>query len=261
MKLKVKIRKKLKAYMGESDIYLAVKPLRYPFYRAFYPVLEINELRLLNSISHTHKFAYFHVPKAANTAIKYNLYLRCGNAPAQSTAEREAVLFSIDKYFDKAFNLKAAQLDEFKHSYFKFSFVRHPLTRITATYLEKIHLNKVTKKKVSDFLGRKRSEVITWDEFLCFLEQGGLRLDTHWALQSEILTMPLSQFNFIGKIENFESDFNHVQQSIFGSVVLIEEWRFHSSGGLKDMLDVTDADKKRIYKIYESDFDNFKYVL
>ena len=226
-------RRILKKRIRSTSLFRLVNPIRYPFYRKFYPKFDFKEIRELNSISHEFKFAYFHVPKAANSTIRYNLFLGVGNPPPGDASNRKAVFGNLEDQFDKAFRLNKSQLKDFEKHYFKFSFVRNPVDRIISAYLEKIFSSKMQKKVVSDYFERGVDKDITIDEFISYLEDGGVSEDMHWARQTDLLTMPVSKFDYIGKIETFQSDFAFVQKQIFGIVTPIVEWRFHSSEKLR----------------------------
>ena len=118
---------------------------------------------------------------------------------------------------------------------YKFTFVRNPWKRLLASYLEKFcnpfynyqnaaHITHFAKKYLQDNLNK--SNVIDKEgnlTFECFVDilydvkKSSLStqfFDIHWLPQSSILNLwdgGIKDFNFIGKLENFEEDFNIIK--------------------------------------------------
>lgn len=89
-------------------------------------------------------------------------------------------------------------------SVFKFVFVRNPFARVLSCYLSMVESGKSAAAR----------SVHTFPDFLRYLEDGHLYRDAHWAPQYTLLTLPLNEFDFIGRVEAFERDMNYVLDHI-----------------------------------------------
>jgi len=209
-------------------------------------------------ISEKYNYTYFRFPKSANSSIISTLYF----AETQKIINTlENIQIIKDYYFKQLNHLNQNQIEIYKNSNFKFLFSRNPYKRIISTFLEKVANHKKSKQKllVTNFLGLKPNEEITFDQFLFFLESGGINTNGHWASQTEILPISKEYIDFFGKIENLNDDLNFVLKEIFKRSIPIKNILEHSTILEKRFINIEDKNLKRVYKLYEEDFDNFKY--
>lgn len=230
---------------------------RFPFYEIYNPKLDIKLLDKLALINHQYKFVYFRICKAANSTIVSSLY----------HAETGQIITSLDNlqtikdtYYNKPTSLSYNELKKFQSHYFKFTFVRNPYTRIISAYLNKIIPNEDGKRnQVAKFIGKSPDAEISFSDFLEYLEQGGINQNAHWARQSDLISIPLRELDFIGKTENITDDLNCVLEKIFKNEPQIISVREHQSSASQMLKEIDLEVKAKIYRIYKLDFDNFNY--
>jgi hypothetical protein len=121
--------------------------------------------------------------------------------------------------------------------YFKFTFVRNPWSRIVSSYLEKFRnpngftyrnatkINEILKSQWSKELSSKYFDsdgILSFEGFVYFLYEEyenavgfeSFAFDVHWLPQYIINDMYIKDFDFIGKIENFEDDFDKILKKL-----------------------------------------------
>jgi len=193
----------------------------------------------LTNISQKHQFTYFEIPKTGCSTIKKTL----------QTIENEGIETPKELVHDKSssplkgfldLDLKQKTLEKL----FSFTIVRNPYDRILSTYLDKIVTNLWEKKRRVGSLGFKFEEDISFLNFLKAIEkQDPLDMDIHWKPQSYLLPKDLSIFNYIGKFETFENDWNIILNKIKNTSLNTNEKIFQS----RDVIfHKTNANEKKI---------------
>lgn len=170
--------------------------------------------------------------------------------------------------FLKPVDLDSQQVEDIS-SLYKFTFVRNPLTRVLSCYLEKIENRSWEGNRFKQYF-TDQSEKPTFEEFVDFLDSGGLYKNKHWAPQTSLLALPVEEYDHIGKLESYEEDFLHIADHL----VLDEEIdvkayldRAHDD---RDGGGRTSASKKTdeyyseqlietVRRLYDDDFENFDY--
>ncbi len=200
---------------------------------------------------------YNRVQKSANSYTCMLLYLIKNNMESMNyTSEMKAHWLRPD-------DLNAKQVDAVE-DLCKFTFVRSPYTRVLSAYNDKIE-NQLEKSN-SNYIIKSNS----FGEFLDTLAEGNLYLNKHWVPQTELLAFPARKFDYIGKVENYESDFLQIsecfdfQQSVNVSDILNQTGerdghRTNSSQQLKEYYDDKKIDK--VNRLYEKDFITFNYPM
>lgn len=194
------------------------------------------------------------IRKAGNTTIVTNLAeLRFGESLPGSDAKHA---------FPTPASLSDTDVERFQYL-FKFVFVRNPYTRTLSAYLDKIAKGKRRPADLSCGPGR----VPPFADFCAYLSGGGLYENGHWAPQSDLLLIPVDRFDFIGKLENFDKDFEHVLGRIHADGV---DGRHHdvrfskanqtnANRRMKEFYNVETAGT--VARLFEADFKVFGYSM
>ena len=218
--------------------------------------LSIQMINKKTAISLKHSYIYTRIPKAANSTVIANLY-NCEKQIAFNTTEE--IQNIKDKYYTTLNNLSYRQylkLDTF----FKFTLVRHPVSRIISAYLDKVvNINATQRQLVVRALNKKNQDSISFDEFLDYLSNGGIYENAHWARQKDLMYFEQESYDYIGKVENIETDLPKILESIYGDYKEIISVRSHATQRQKKY-PINTIQLKYINTLYQSDFQLFKYL-
>lgn len=162
---------------------------RSPFFKAFPYLLPvyIGSANHRGVVSVSGRFFFNRVPKAANSSIVNAL--ASGPANLNKTARIEQIKDDLTK----PSQLSKAQVSDFR-DFYKFTVVRNPFSRTLSAYLDLIVSRGYYKKLC---LG-------SFEEFLKFIENGGLHKNIHWAPQTSFLLLPVDAFDLVGRFEALE---------------------------------------------------------
>jgi hypothetical protein len=221
------------------------------FYEKYAPVLgyEIAENSL--AISLKHRYVYTRIYKSANSTVVSSLYF---HETGEYIDDVEGIQDIKDNYFVKPSRLSRRQVDELP-DFFKFTIIRNPYARFLSCYFDKIKpVDKSQRKSVLDFFNRPDGSDISLEEFLIYLENGGIRTNGHWAPQSDFLVFPIMEYNKICYMESLQNDLTGILNEVYGSaeIVSIVDHKTDADSrvsGLGSMI------KNRIRKLYWRDFD------
>lgn len=231
-----------------------------PYCRMFRPVLGFPIYRKRNNVSHQFRYVYLRIPKAANSTVLYTLRA----AETGDTSLNRDEIESLKKnHGTRLSELSRKQLNQVLGSYFKFTVVRHPFARLLSCYLDKITTTKypTIKSHVSKYFNKHINDYVSFDEFLFFLEKGNnIRLDGHWARQTELIVMPVTLIDYVGKVESIETDMKEITRRIYGVDKKIQNWIPHrTNSGDKLSTYVTDERIEKVFTLYRDDFLSFGY--
>lgn len=137
----------------------------------------VNRIRGYATIGHSHRFVWFRNAKVATRSIKQVLETNVDCSQAE--------------------NVKSEKV----HGYFKFAFVRNPWDRLVSFYYSKI-LGK-EHEGYSEYWGMEFKEFV---DHICLTDIANA--DKHFRPQN--LLLPVKDLDFIGRFENFNSDFAKV---------------------------------------------------
>jgi chondroitin 4-sulfotransferase 11 len=187
-----------------------------------------------------YKCIFVHIPKSAGISVSYSLFGPINLAH-----------LTIQQYEEKIPSLL------FK-KYFKFCFVRNPFDRLASAYffIKKGGVNKTdeafSKETISqytdfeDFVirGLETPEVINWIHFrpqVYFIKDSSGKIN----------------LDFVGKVENLESDFNYILEKI-GLKRNLEH--LNKTGNHKDYKSLyTQEMKAKVESLYKEDFELLGY--
>ena len=161
-------------------------------------------------ISQEHRFIFHRIPKAANSTIIKTLLAMDPMIDYGSAGYSDSK--AKNKFYLHPWDLSIRDSVSARRNFYYFCFTRNPFDRTLSSYLDKFkegdkRLLKYRKKTGSD-------EVPSFDEFVRYLEKGGLHEDIHWIPQTMIIPAP-KKISFIGKVEKIENDLRAVTEKIF----------------------------------------------
>ena len=226
-----------------------------PFYQEYKGRLSPKIVNMKTAISLNYHYVYSRIPKAANSTVVANLYkAETGKILIDDTTSVK------DEYFSTLSALNADELNQL-NSFFKFTVVRNPLARIQSAYLDKISRDQTSTKTnmVRDRLGIAPEKSVNFDDFIDYLEQGGISQNGHWSLQKDLLCFQIEEYEIVGKVENLASDLTKILKRIYGAHGELISANTHKTNSKNLVLNV--SQKKKIYKLYEQDFELFEYSL
>lgn len=228
---------------------------RSPFFRAHPAVLDESLIQSKTHLSPECRYLYARIPKAANTTVTSSLMLGHG-----LDAENVDAVEQFKKGGAKLSEMSAGDVADIASGFFKFTMVRNPYSRILSAYLDKVCRRKGEAAYVIGFLGAGSSEEISFGQFLDYLEHGeGWRDDGHWARQSELLCLPAKRMDFIAKLESIHEDLPAILEQVFGTPGEIRTLSPHATDAARALDGCSGAELKRVKRLYEMDFDNFRY--
>lgn len=219
-----------------------------------------------------HRLIYLSVPKCASTTIKSALSaLQLGAMPTTDSihVRRYSGLNSPTQIGLSAFHRLATD-----GVTLRFAFVRNPYARLVSAWADKfqskplvpgdsfIDLYLAHRAAIDSTLPYGVEKTLSFSQFVEFaVTTCDRRINAHWQLQDDLLTMPGINLNFIGKVESFRSDFARVMDHV-GAEPATQQ----ASGTAFNMSkhrpwpDYYDnALGALVYRAYERDFARFGY--
>jgi hypothetical protein len=224
-----------------SDLRSAPFFITYPFNSP----LAISAADIRGLVEPRLKVFYSRVPKAANTSVVFTLEkLRTGVAPDS---------VKIKRNFRRPSQLSEDEVRALD-SYFKFTFVRDPFTRVLSAYLSKVVPGAIVPPRL------RGGATPTFADFCEFLRDGGLHENAHWAPQTSLLLMRPGQFDFIGKVEQFDRDIRVVLDRLGGSADSIVYHSSRPTQAAQHMDEFYDERSRSLVRdLYREDFAAFGY--
>jgi hypothetical protein len=128
-------------------------------------------------------------------------------------------------------------------------------------YRDKISGTGSKREYVNRFLGRPLNDTVSFDQFLYYLEHGGIALNPHWVPQATLIPGGIQNLDYWGKLESIETAFLHISTRIYGRPAPLRFASHNPTGSsLSDPL-LTQVNKQRLTKLYHSDFEAFSYPM
>ena len=208
-------------------------------------------------------YIYVEVPKAGSSSVVLNLHGLTHGEASDSETSRNALADSL-RYPAKSLHqefsnrLRSALVLE---DHFIFTFVRNPYTRILSGFLNKI------QKDSAESIGRRRrlgfkphdEEHVSFAQFLERIRETDIaQLDIHFRPQWHLLGLDKQiKYDFIGHLENFDSDLQYVLNRISNKSFADEPsaWRGHATHANKSLKQFYGAEEQALVaEIYQDDF-------
>jgi len=206
-------------------------------------------------------YVYFRIPKNANSTIAKTLLYHHdpdGYDPSQDSGARIA-----KGAFRRLWGSRCYSLAALRSSYLTFAFARNPYSRLLSAYLDKTQTpgKDASYRWVAAAMGRESARELSFEEFVTYLEQGGLRANTHWFPQSELLPVGAGELDFLGRVETLETDAQALISRIYGA----DRWRglqsaSNATGARSRLVDYYDEGlARRVRDLYARDFEELGY--
>ena len=223
-----------------------------PFYR-HYPYsggLAIDSADARGCVDTQLGFFYNRIPKAANSTIVTTLARLRFNQEIPSKQAKKIFLTPSLLYTDEVENFDRL---------FRFVIARNPFTRTLSAYLDKVERHAIRDGKKS-----------TFKNFLYQLDAGKLHSDGHWVPQSDLLLIPVEQFDFIGRVESLQADLSKIKNRLLNTQSE-EPVKSFLTNATKEQRFVGNASSKLgtyydaecvqlVRKLYRIDFELFDYA-
>ena len=219
------------------------------------------------------KLIYVNVPKCASTSIKMILSRLVGRKPVSLEQLHKRKYSGLQSPFQ--IGISAFYRLATDPTTLRFSFVRNPYERLVSAWADKFQDRRLVSGNsfIEKYLAR-RVEIdqrlphgehltLTFADFVTYATAtASLRVDAHWALQDDILSMPRLALDFIGHVETFTDDIGrvldhvHADQWLRRAAVMPMRASPHHAWPLYYTQDLAD----RVYRAYERDFHRFGYL-
>jgi hypothetical protein len=222
-----------------------------------------------------HSLIYLWVPKSASTTIRSILSsLEAGTPPGPSlellsnrrcSGIRSPRLAGFPVFHQLAKSAEAL----------RFTFVRNPYARVLSTWSDRfqgrpliegnpsINAYRSHRAAISRLLPDGPDQTLSFPEFVEFATATvHQRIDIHWQLQDDFVTVPGLPLNLIGKVESFQTDFARVLDHIGANNEARARYlqqAVNPSSHAPWQEYYTDALAARVCRAYERDFDKFGY--
>jgi len=201
-----------------------------------------------------YNFAYFRLPKCANSTVVMTLYAAMSRKAGSMVAVPENYEGSVEAKAQAKRGLRAYALNSFlNRKAFTFTFVRDPRTRLLSCYLDKIMKGRPVYRHD---LGMDLKPMSFLD-FMSRLGDGYLQANPHWAPQSDLI--PSGELDYVGHVETLQADLQALIDRLFGladfKVVTKEVDRTNSAAQLAQYYGP--AEDALVRKLFARDFERF----
>lgn len=213
-----------------------------------------------------HNYVYFEVPKVACSTVKARMRpLAAPNIPLP----KEIHPMVTNSPFAKPFQLPPRIMRNVLagKGFTRFTFVREPVERAVSAYLDKMcrldaagNFSGQKKRFMARFLPEiPEDSYVSFDQFIDVIAtvNDPKLLDKHWRQQTALLLQPEQEFDFIGRFDRFEDDWDKLVD-LLGLSIRIEKasitWHSTSASSKVDNI-VTPYARRKIENIYADDFD------
>ncbi|QDL94412.1 sulfotransferase family protein (plasmid) [Paroceanicella profunda] len=222
------------------------------------------------NISARHRYVYFETPKVACSTIKR--FLIKNELPGTELFDKgelsyEEFDFLHNREFSPLLNVKQAypfrRLLQPDSGFFRFCFVRNPYDRLLSAWLDKIVGDRPQALQVKAVLGLSANATreISFAEFVEVVAATPAALmDPHWRPQHLHNCVDVMDYHFIGRMERLEEGMAHVCRETGLDPAHLARFSPHrNDAGDKLAAHYTPALRKRVYKVFEQDFEAFGY--
>jgi len=224
-----------------------------------------NQIDYSIHISPRYRYMYLENPKVGCTSIKEVLQdkeiLGTELTRPADVHNRKASPLSSPRDFSNT-EFEALLRDP---AFLKFSFVRNPFVRTLSCYIDKIENNQIHKRDILQTLGKPEVNLETFVSYAEFLSavarQDVSQMDIHWRPQTQQIFYHLIDYNFIGRMEDFNHDWQTAERLLFPETIAAKGTAHKNKSGAAALLDkyYSGEEIELVRKIYAEDFSVFNY--
>lgn len=246
-----------KIHASANILYKRLLAYNSPYFKKYNVSNKADRLRLLSRvyIDQELELTFFRVPKAANSSLIASIYKHKFGAAADGKA------LKLFKESDgMASNIHPKTMQHALDNYRKVAIVRNPYTRFLSCYYEKMQKAKYIRQ-VNLFLGKDINNPVSIDTFLDYLEAGEEKIfeNVHWTPQSVLVPAPTNEIDYLIKFERLSKDLPKALQSLGLGEDSLQTFTSHRTNSDKRFGELYSSQVNRIRKLYEPDFDKFRY--
>jgi len=208
---------------------------------------------------------YVSAPKVASTTLKgtfqkFESNDRCIR-PANIHNKKTSPLKSPKDY---GFSKFLSKLNNSKYK--KICFVRNPYYRVLSAYIDKFvrktpEMRIATQSKIALAAGFQPGADVSFGEFIDSIgSQKPIDMDAHWRPLTYQLMWPCIDYDFVGRMENFNEDFDKMCSFLSNDIrpyLMLKQRSNTSRTKLEDWY--TKKIRDSVIEIYEEDFSVFGY--
>lgn len=221
------------------------------------------------NISLRFRYIYFETPKAACSTIKRFL-IRNESPDIWLGAAADVGYDEFAQFHDREFSplLSPKQVFPFAEKmtsgkYFRFCFVRNPYARLLSAYLDQVTGQHRFAVEARRQLGLPMASEVT-PSFTSFVEAVCVQpietMDVHWKPQYHHTCQHAVEYDFIGRVENFEQDIATVAGRLGLDLSLLERYAPHATQSANKLSQFyTPHLRRKVYEKFEKDFVHFGY--
>jgi Sulfotransferase family len=242
-------------------------------FRAFYQAMPKSEFEYSIHISERNSYIYVETPKVACSSIKATLQAIEAQTAGLEPPSRDMAAIH-NKKLSPLLSPSDVGLERFgemlnDRRVFKFCFVRNPYTRVLSAFLSKMSWKDGKyRQTIAAILNRAINDEIDFEAFLTALDrQSVYEMDPHWRIQTEQLFWGQVQYDYVGRFENFDRDWQHVldrigvplpQEEVRSEAAPMRGRKTSASDRLKKFYS-SDSVLQLVQRIYQRDFETFEY--
>lgn len=228
---------------------------RSPFWSRYALQAPLPWVDLRTILNRQRKYLYFRIPKAANSTVVASLYAN-DTGRVVDGSDDDALRHAKNRFYAHPSALSRNEVDSLD-LYTAFTIVREPVSRLVSAYRDKILKGKPQAMQVYRYLRRKPPQDISLDEFVDFLEHGGLLGDPHWMPQARFLPGGFRPLDEIGRVETLADDLPRIFSRLYPQGFRLVDCRPHATRAEK--AEIHAALAARIRTLYAEDYKIFGY--
>jgi Sulfotransferase family len=146
---------------------------------------------------------------------------------------------------------------------YRFSFVRDPLRRFESVYWDKLVRSADWRVRAMTMLGitADPDSQVSFEQFLGAVEQQDpvSEMDPHWRPQHVNLLHPLVSYDYVGRLESFDSDLERIREEARLPNIPVAVRNVSAKRGTDSVYDGRPDLVNRVERLFATDFELYGY--